>query len=133
METRNSIHENSWSLFLKIGATIISLIFISSLSYSATRNASVSGNWNSTATWGGSAVPTSSDDVIINKDITVTVNITTAVAKSVTLNNNLAGTANLRFDSGKKLVVSGVVTLSGNGAGKNGILDMGSGGTAAKL
>ena len=39
----------------------------------ATRTATVSGNWNSTTTWGGSSVPTSADDVIIRRGITVTV------------------------------------------------------------
>ena len=41
--------------------------------FGAVRTASVSGNWSSTATWGGSSVPGNGDTIIINSDITVTV------------------------------------------------------------
>ncbi len=91
--------------------------------------ASVSGNWSNTATWGGSAIPTNATAVTINQGVTVTVDIGTAQCLSLILNNNVAGTGVLQFNSGTQLTVSGTVTMSGNAAGKNGTLIMTAGGT----
>lgn len=63
---------------------IVLIVVLSATALSATRTASVSGNWNATATWGGSAVPTAADAVIINNGITVTV---TAAATCLSVTN----------------------------------------------
>jgi hypothetical protein len=67
-------------------------------------------NWNSAATWDAAAVPTSSDDVEINTNVTVPDGIT-AAANSVTIDEGPA----------KGLTVGG---------GINGVLSVGAGGIA---
>lgn len=61
-------------LNIKVKAFLVLLIFMFIVlgTQAATRTASVTGNWSSTVTWGGAAVPTASDDVIINNKTTVT-------------------------------------------------------------
>jgi autotransporter-associated beta strand protein len=64
---------------------MIAFLFLATIqSFAATRTASVSGNWSSTTTWGGSAVPTAADAVIINPGITVTIDLASPVAGSIT-------------------------------------------------
>ncbi|MDR0831081.1 MAG: hypothetical protein LBN95_13385 [Prevotellaceae bacterium] len=63
------------------------------------------GNWNATATWAGGVVPTSSDNVIINHEVTINA-------------NNLA-CANLTVNAGKKLrfgsnSTTNIFTINGN-------------------
>ncbi|OOG72245.1 S-layer family protein, partial [Flavobacterium sp. A45] len=88
---------------------LLVLLFICSFANAATRTASVSGNWSNTATWGGAAVPTSVDDVIINNGITVTVNVNSAVCKSL----NISGTLTIGNNNTNRLVtVSGNVTVN---------------------
>jgi len=60
---------------------------LASLMANAQKTATASGNWNNTATWGGSSIPTSSDDVTINNGVTVTVNVSNAQCKSITIGN----------------------------------------------
>ncbi|MBK7213755.1 MAG: T9SS type A sorting domain-containing protein [Bacteroidales bacterium] len=86
-------------------------LVISSHCLGATRTASVTGNWNSTATWGGSAVPTASDAVIINPGVTVTVN-TTAVCLSLAFTTNSGSAAQLSFSGTNSLTVTGTVTVT---------------------
>src|SRR5665213_782449 len=53
-----------------------------------------SGNWSSTtpnAPWPSGTLPTSSDDVTIAQDCVVTLDVSTAVCHSITLNNGAAG------------------------------------------
>lgn len=83
---------------------VCSIFFGSSHVSAATRTASVSGSWSDTATWGGSAVPTISDDVIINSGITVTSDMT-AEANSIVINSASSNTIlNL---NGNPLTVTG--------------------------
>ena len=79
----------------------------------ATKTASVSGNWNSTATWSGAAIPVNFDDVVVNTGITVTAG---------TLNfsrGSAIGTLNAKGDfthSGGTLTESGTGNLTLSGA-----------------
>jgi autotransporter-associated beta strand protein len=98
----------SGKLRLAIIVLVVALFSNISNISAATRTASVTGNWNSTATWGGSAVPTSSDDVTINTGVTVTVTANTAVAKTLTINSG--GVLNV---GGFSITVSGITSISG--------------------
>ena len=114
---------------LKKGA-FLTLFCLSTYSLvAANLTAKQSGNWSNTSTWSGGALPRSNDDVTIKSGITVTLNIANAVCSSLILNDNVAGTASLLFNSGSSLEVSGTLTLSGSNAGYNGTLSMANGGT----
>ena len=96
---------------------LVIFLFMSGSVWSATKTASVSGNWNATATWGGSAVPTNVDDVIINAGIAVTMSTTgtcrtiTDMAGSSTINGasllTIAGNAGVAITN-----ISGTATIS---------------------
>jgi autotransporter-associated beta strand protein len=92
-----------------------------------------SGNWNSTSTWNGSAVPLATDDVIISGNFTVTENVTTAVAHTITLSSNggtqPAGAGTLTFNSGAILTVGGTITFGNTGGTQSSTVTMTSGGT----
>ena len=62
------------------------LLFMYGSVWSATRTASVTGNWSATATWGGAAVPVAGDNIIINTGVTVTVDVNTALVTTVVIN-----------------------------------------------
>jgi hypothetical protein len=81
------------------------------------RTASVSGNWSSTATWGGNPVPTSTDAVIINSGIAVTVDVN-AFCTSITFSGTSATGSTLTVNNGVTLTMSGNITLNG-AAGNN--------------
>ena len=85
------------------------LIFLISLPcFSATITAAAGGgNWSNTATWVGAATPTAADDVLLAiTSGSVTVDVGTALAKSVTAT---AFINNLNFSAGQTLTVSGNV------------------------
>ena len=98
----------------KIYRTVVVTLLLLSGSYFAKANtftAVLSGNWNTPATWGQLLnVPTASDIVIIPKPYTVTVNTTTAVASSVTINSG----GGLTISAGDKLTVTGAVFNAGS-------------------
>jgi len=84
----------------------------------AIRTASVSGNWSNTATWGGAAVPTSTEDVVINTTITVTVDIPNAQCKSLTMNRPGSGQSNnLNINAGG-LTCAGLLDLKGTASNR---------------
>ncbi|HKP69281.1 MAG TPA: fibronectin type III domain-containing protein, partial [Pyrinomonadaceae bacterium] len=92
--------------------------------------AGAGGNWSDSAIWGGS-VPTSSDNVTIQSGCTVTVDTTTAVALSVTINSGgtlqaVTGTTN-NLTIGGSLTNNGVLDFSTNGDTTGGILTFGAG------
>jgi subtilisin family serine protease len=105
--------------------------FVGPYLVAAAKTASVSGNWSSTATWGGAAVPVAVDTVTINTGVTVTVDIATAVCKSLNLGTT-NGIATLTFASSgsPKLIVSGAVTVGNSGnANRRGTITFTSGST----
>jgi len=76
------------------------------------------GNWSSTGTWVGGVVPTATDNVTIADGATVTVDITTAVAWTVTVGSGSGSAAILQYDAtttAKTLTVGSNVTINGNG------------------
>ena len=76
----------------------------------ATFTAKASNNWNNAlVTWGTATLPTATDIVVIPNGFTVTVNITTAVASSVTIN---AG-GKLTISNGDKLTIGGALSSAG--------------------
>lgn len=104
----------------------ILFLFVLSLispSWAATITAAAGGgNWSNTASWVGAATPTAADDVLLAiTSGSVTVDVGTAVSKSVTA---VAFVNNLNFSAGQTLSVSGSVqfdtivsgmTVSGTG------------------
>jgi hypothetical protein len=80
------------------------LVSFSATSYSQITSAA-SGNWNDTATWTGGVVPGAANDVVIASGHTVTINVTDAACKNVTIDGNL--------DFQKDGTVSGI-TVNGN-------------------
>jgi len=92
----------------------------------AQRVASVSGPWSSTATWGGAAVPTAGQTVVINNNISVTVDVA-AVCSSLTINaGNNASTVTIAGSN--SLTISGALTInSGTGNGDHKIVAVGAG------
>ncbi|MGZ3904788.1 MAG: beta strand repeat-containing protein, partial [Bacteroidia bacterium] len=87
---------------------ILALVLCYSEMFSASRVASVSGNWNSTATWGGQSVPVSGDNVTINTGIVVT-----CTANAVCDNLTLANTnGSITINTGVTLTVRGLLNCS---------------------
>ena len=122
--------------FIKYGCSQISkkslvlILYLTSFQiYAATFTAKQTGNWSASSTWSSGSVPKAADNITIKSGITVTVDVTNAVCASLTLNDNVLGTASLLFNSNSLLVVSGTVTLSGNASGYNAVLNMTNGGT----
>ncbi len=72
------------------------------------------GNWSDTATWGG-AIPTATDNVTIPAGITVTEDVTAAVAYSLTISGNLVYTAT----TARVLTVARNVTINTGGTFKS--------------
>lgn len=68
---------------------LLSLTFLAvCFQVQAQKTASVSGAWSNTATWGGAAVPTGTDDIIINNGISVTMDNNFTTTGSLTLNGS---------------------------------------------
>jgi len=89
----------------------------------ATRTASVSGVWSSTATWGGSAVPTSADAVIINSAVTVTIDIANAQCLSLTMNRPATGATNT-INVNANTLTCGSLILSATTTTRNNIINI---------
>ncbi|WP_066403007.1 MBG domain-containing protein [Flavisolibacter tropicus] len=105
-----------------------------------TFTSSISGNWNSPATWGfpgnptpqaGINYPGSTDVVNVAPNQNVTVNINNAACASIQLGGNTnSSIAQLTFNSGSQLLVSGKVTVGlSNGQNRKGSIIMTNGGT----
>ena len=76
-------------------------------------NATENANWNNANNWKPQSVPTIDFDVILNKPVTV--NVTTAQAKSVIINQKGDNTGQLVVDAGQKLIVAGTIQKTTNG------------------
>ena len=92
-----------------------------------------SGNWASASTWSncGGVIPQSADTVEISGNDTITINVSNAVAASLTIGRSSnSGSGTLVFSSGSQLTVSGSVTLGSTvNSGDNGTITMTAGGT----
>lgn len=96
---------------------LLILLFTFTKSFAATRTATTSGNWSSTATWGGNPVPVAADLVVINTNITVTVDGTYTCA-TITMNAPSSGQSNtLNVNSGN-LTCTGNLTMSSTNTGR---------------
>ncbi|MFA6923780.1 MAG: hypothetical protein WC223_05940, partial [Bacteroidales bacterium] len=113
-----------------ITAVIVFTLFlfnVFSTALAATRTASVTGNWSSTTTWGGSSVPTSSDDVVVNSGITVTVDAN-AECNTITINANSAGSANgITISDSYTLTVTGAVSMTAPSSFKTSLIAVNAG------
>lgn len=96
-------------LSIQIVSIMLAFMLVSSMA-NAQKTASVSGNWNNIATWGGAAIPTSSDDVIINNGVTVTINVANAQCKSITIGNTDAQ-CGVTISGTNSLTVTNAVTI----------------------
>ena len=76
-------------------------------------NTAGDGNWNTAGNWKPQSVPTIDSDVFLNKPVTV--NVTTAQAKSVVINQEGDNTGQLVVDAGQKLIVAGSIQKTTNG------------------
>ncbi len=76
-------------------------------------NATENANWNNANNWKPQSVPTIDFDVFLNKPVTV--NVTTAQAKSVVINQEGDKTGQLVVDAGQKLIVAGSIQKTTNG------------------
>ncbi|WP_153802434.1 T9SS type A sorting domain-containing protein [Paludibacter jiangxiensis] len=117
-----------WKLKFSKRAFVVAvmLLFVVSFMQGVTRTASVSGNWSNTATWGGAAVPTSSEDVVVNNGINVNVDVN-AACKSLSIASGNKSSY-LTISGTCKLDVSGSITINaGSGSGNNKYIAVGSG------
>ena len=89
--------------------TLLFLCFITSIAISAQITSTQNGNWNDTTTWVGGVVPTITDDVIINHEVTVERNGVGANANSLTLGGS---PARLVVRENTKVTVTGNISLT---------------------
>ena len=79
------------------------------VTFEATTNA----NWNTAGNWDPNFVPNINTDVILNKPVTV--NVTTAQAKNVIINQEDGNTGQLVVNAGQKLIVAGSIQKTTDG------------------
>ena len=110
------------SSFITITLIFCFLVFSQNI-FAGTRVAVNSGYWSSKTTWGGSNVPVSSDDVIINSGITVTVDILNAQCATLTMIRPATGFTNsLNVNSG--ILSCGDLFLSATVSPRNNIINI---------
>ncbi len=113
---------------VKLVVVLLAMILTTQLQ-AATRTASISGNWSSTATWGGNPVPTASDDVIIyntSAAITVTVDIA-AVCQSLTFKSSIKASTLSISGTNSLQVTNAVIINAGTLTNAHKIINVGSG------
>ena len=127
---KNQVYINRKTQKNNLVVVIFMFFFLLTISASAQKTASVSGNWNSQATWGYSGIPTATDAVTIASGVTVTVNVSNATCASMVVGNS-PGMATLNFNNGSQLTSSGTVTFGTASGGNNrlGTISMANGGT----
>jgi len=114
-------------------AVLALLLFAAPSAYANACVSNATGNWGTAATWTacGGVVPTSADTVEISGGFTVIVNVSNAVAASLTVSKatfpTSAGT--LVFNSGSQVTVSGTVTFGSSQVGSDATIIMTNGGT----
>ena len=91
-----------------------------------TVTATKNGNWSNTTTWDGGFVPTNRNPVVIPNGNTVTVDISTATANSVTINNS-AGTTGITISGSNQLAVSNAITCNAPTGSLNSVIAIGAG------
>lgn len=92
------------------------------------RTATVTGNWNSSSTWSGGVIPASTDAVIINAGVTVTVDVASAQCASLTVNaNSVAVNCGIFVSSTNSLSVTSSITIVVPTAAASSVIDAGAG------
>ena len=99
------------------------LFLASGVLRAATVTSQADGNWNNTATWDTGTIPAAGDVVIIASGDTVTINVTTATLKSITVQSGgmldfAAGGYTLNVGSsglGRYVTVQGTLTINNAG------------------
>ncbi len=76
-------------------------------------NTAGDGNWNTAGNWKPQSVPTIDFDVFLNKPVTV--NVTTAQAKNVIINQEGGNNGQLVVNAGQKLIVAGSIQKTTDG------------------
>ena len=100
-----------------------------SIGWDPTITSAATGNWGTGATWVGGVTPGSGDDAVIASGHNVTVNVTNAVALTVTVGSGTNNTTStLSFNSGSVLTITNSLTVGGSG-NRKGTIDMTNGGT----
>src|SRR5437868_1398311 len=94
------------------------IFFSATISYSATITNNAGGNWSAGGTWIGGVVPVAGDSVVIASG-TVTVDINTAIVKSVNVQPNCTlltsgATSDLKLSDGLTIQNNAQVTNSGS-------------------
>lgn len=108
-----------------LAAVVFSVIC--TVAYSATKTATVTGNWSDANIWSPLGVPTASDDIIIAGGVTVTVD-DIVVCNNLDLGNNTnLGSVLKIITAGKSLTVNGDLRMNPNNKGKVYVLDAGPG------
>ncbi|PIV17720.1 MAG: hypothetical protein COS42_03385, partial [Flavobacteriales bacterium CG03_land_8_20_14_0_80_35_15] len=92
------------------------------LKTNATVTLLVDGNWSLGANWSGGSVPTSGDDVIIPNGLTLFLNITNAVANSLTVDNGGV----MQISTGQALTVTNGFVNNGTFTIKSNVSSSGS-------
>lgn len=99
---------------------LVFTIFINSILNGASYTSTQNGTWSSATTWGGTGIPGDGDNVIIEHNITITLNkiIGTGSGTAITINNSGTLTLNSNFTLTCKgnIIASGTITLE---AGSN--------------
>jgi hypothetical protein len=106
--------------FLKITFAI----FLTTSSFSAFAQKTWDGgastsNWGDANNWSGNTLPTSSDNVVLTADVSITVNTTTATCANLQLggtSGNTRGILTFSAAGNPKLTVTGTVTIGGSGS-----------------
>src|SRR5690606_33819268 len=100
---------NNYLLKLRIPALVLVLL-AGSYWANAQKRAVASGNWNNPTTWFPNIIPNSSDDVIINDGVNVTVDIANATCASLTIEQGNDFTT-FEVSSGMNLTVLGEFSI----------------------
>uniref|UniRef100_UPI002FDB029F beta strand repeat-containing protein n=1 Tax=Flavobacterium sp. TaxID=239 RepID=UPI002FDB029F len=88
--------------------TIVLLLLLSSKTNAATINVTSSTTWSALGT-----TPTAADDIVISNQATLTVNVSNAVCKSITLGNGGSNNnGNLTFNASSQVTISGNIIFA---------------------
>ena len=112
MKTRHN------KIFIALQAALlvpVGLAMMTGTAEAAPKNSVTSGNWATSGTWSPAALPTTTDDIIINNGNNVSIlgSATGRVAKTVTTNNT--GTLTLTASNSTLTIGSGAGSLTNNG------------------
>lgn len=92
---------------------LLSLLTISlaSVKLDAQITSIASGNWSDIATWGGGVVPGANDDVVVSAGNTVTIDVSNAVCKNISID----GTLSFPDADAKAIIINGNVLIGATG------------------